>query len=113
VIVCEDSVSKILAILSHPLRREVLNFINEKGERSFTDLLDLLQVDTGKLSFHLRSLSAFTEQTPTGKYKLSKTGERALRVVREVESWAEGADVNKKAEQLPYASFKMKVTHFS
>jgi uncharacterized RDD family membrane protein YckC len=106
VTVYEDSVSKVLSILSHPLRREILTFIHEKGECSFTDLLNALVVDTGKLSFHLRTLSAFTEQTATGKYKLSKTGDRALRIIRDVENWAEGADIRRKASQLPYASFK-------
>ena len=50
----QESVSKILSMLSHPLRREILLNLNGKGEPSFTDLLNLLEVDTGKLSFHLR-----------------------------------------------------------
>jgi uncharacterized RDD family membrane protein YckC len=69
-------------------------------------MLNMLEVDTGKLSFHLRTLSAFTRQTSTGKYKLSKTGERALRAIRDVEGWAESADVKTKQAQLHYASFK-------
>ena len=69
-------------------------------------------MDTGKLSFHLRSLSAFIEQTPTGKYKLSRTGENAVRVINDVESWAEVADVNRKATQLPLASFGKRVAAF-
>lgn len=108
----EDHVSKILSILSHRLRREILSFIHEKGECSFTDLLNLLQVDTGKLSFHLRTLSAFVQQTPTGKYKLSKTGERALRIIRDVETWSEGAGLRAKTAQLPYASFKRRAYAF-
>ena len=52
----QENISKILSILSHPLRREILLNLSEKGESSFTDLLNLLKVDTGKLSFHLRSL---------------------------------------------------------
>jgi uncharacterized RDD family membrane protein YckC/DNA-binding HxlR family transcriptional regulator len=112
VAVYEDSVSKILSILSHPLRRDILSFINEKGECTFTDLLNVLEVDTGKLSFHLRTLSTFTEQTPRGKYKLSKTGERALRVIRDVEGWAEGADISRKAARLPYASFRSRSLAF-
>lgn len=102
----EDSVSKILSILSHPIRREILSFIHEKGESSFTDLLNVLQVDTGKLSFHLRTLSAFTEQSTTGKYRLSKSGEHALRIVRDIEGWAEGAIINPKAHKIAYASFQ-------
>lgn len=101
----QQNVSKILSILAHPLRREILLIISHRGECSFTDLMNVLKVDTGKLSFHLRALSAFTEQTQTGKYKLNKTGERAVRVISDVESWAEVADVNRKATHLPFASF--------
>ena len=102
----QDNVSKILSVLSHPLRREILLDLSENNESSFTDLLNLLKVDTGKLSFHLRSLAAFIEQTPTGKYKLSRAGESAVRVIHDVEGWAEVADVQRKESQLPLASFK-------
>jgi uncharacterized RDD family membrane protein YckC len=66
----------------------------------------MLKVDTGKLSFHLRTLAPFIEQTSTGKYKLSRAGESAVRVIHDVESWAEVADIQSKASQLPLASFK-------
>lgn len=104
----QESVSKILSVLSHPLRREILLTLRDKDECSFTDLVNAVKVDTGKLSFHLRSLSPFMEQTQTGKYKLSKTGENAVRVIMDVESWAEVADVSGKASHLPLASFKMR-----
>ena len=108
----QGNVSKILTVLSHPLRREILLELSENGESSFTDLLNLLKVDTGKLSFHLRSLSPFIEQTPTGKYKLSRAGESAVRVIRDVEGWAEVADVQRKASQLPIASYKKRIAAF-
>jgi uncharacterized RDD family membrane protein YckC len=72
----------------------------------------LLKVDTGKLSFHLRSLSPFIEQTSNGKYKLSRAGESAVRVIHDVEGWAEVADVQGKASQLPLASFRKRVFAF-
>src|SRR5665647_712836 len=102
----QGNVSKILSVLSHPLRREILLDLSDNGESSFTDLLNLLKVDTGKLSFHLRSLSPFIEQTSSGKYKLSRAGESAVRVIHDVEGWAEVADVERKASSLPLASFK-------
>jgi uncharacterized RDD family membrane protein YckC/DNA-binding HxlR family transcriptional regulator len=108
----QENISKILSILSHPLRREILLNLSEKGEASFTDLLNLLKVDTGKLSFHLRSLEVFIEQTPTGKYKLSRAGENAVRVVHDVEGWAEVADVQRKESQLLLASFKKRTLAF-
>ena len=102
----QTNVSKILSVLSHPIRREILLDLSEKNESSFTELLNMLKVDTGKLSFHLRTLAPFIEQTPTGKYKLSRAGESAVRVIRDVEGWAEVADIQSKASTLPLASFK-------
>jgi uncharacterized RDD family membrane protein YckC len=109
----QENISKVLSILSHPLRREILLHLSEKGESSFTDLLNLLKVDTGKLSFHLRSLEAFIEQTPSGKYKLSRAGESAVRVIHDIEGWAEVADVQRKESQLPLASLKKRVSAFA
>jgi len=108
----QKNISKILSILSHPLRREILLNLSEKGEASFTELLNLLKIDTGKLSFHLRSLEVFIEQTPMGKYKLSRAGESAVRVIHDVEGWAEVADVQRKVSQLPLASIKNRIFAF-
>jgi len=105
----QETVSKVISVLSHPLRREILLTLSNKGECSFTELLNVVKVDTGKLSFHLRSLSAFMDQTRAGKYKLNRTGENAVRVILDVESWAEVADVSRKASQLHLASFKMRI----
>ncbi|MCL1977764.1 MAG: RDD family protein [Candidatus Bathyarchaeota archaeon] len=108
----QGNVSKILSVLSHPLRREILLDLSEKGESSFTDMLNLLKVDTGKLSFHLRNLSPFIEQTPNGKYKLSRAGESAVRVIHDVESWAEAADIEREQSQLPLASFSKRLSAY-
>jgi uncharacterized RDD family membrane protein YckC len=108
----QDNVSKVLSVLSHPLRREILLDLSDNGESSFTDLLNLLKVDTGKLSFHLRALAPFIEQTPSGKYKLSRAGEAAVRVVHDVEGWAEAADVQGKATSLPISSFQKRTSAF-
>ncbi len=108
----QENVSKILSMLSHPLRREVLLHLSEKGEASFTDLLNLLKVDTGKLSFHLRSLEAFIEQTQSGKYKLSRAGESAIRVIHDIEGWAEVADVQKRVSHLALALFMKRAMAF-
>jgi uncharacterized RDD family membrane protein YckC/DNA-binding transcriptional ArsR family regulator len=89
----QEDISRILSVLSHPLRREILLNLSEKSELSFTDLMNSLNVDTGKLSFHIRSLVGFIEQTPTGKYRLTKSGENAMRLIRDLETWAVEAEV--------------------
>jgi len=99
-------VSKILSALSHPLRREILSYLSEKQECSFTDLMNALNVDTGKLSFHIRNLVSFLEQTSTGKYRLSKVGENAVILIKDLEAWAVEADIVKKTSMLPLANFK-------
>jgi len=108
----QENVTKVLSVLSHPLRREILLELSNNGESSFTDLLNLLKVDTGKLSFHLRSLSSFIEQSPNGKYRLSRAGESAVSVIHDVEGWAEVADVQGKATSLPLASFDKRAIAF-
>ncbi len=108
----EENVSRILLALSHPLRREILSNLSEKGECSFTDLMNALHVDTGKLSFHIRSLEDFLEQTPTNKYKLTKAGENAIRLIRDLELWAVEVDAAKKGSLLPIAAFEKRVYAF-
>lgn len=109
----EESVSRILSELSHPLRREILLKLDERVELSFTDLLHTLDVDTGKLSFHIRSLGIFLEQTPTGKYQLSKLGENAVVFIKDVEAWAVEADISSKVSVLPIAALKERIYAFS
>ncbi len=108
----QENVSKVLSVLSHKIRRQILVILCDKGESSFTDLMNALNIDTGKLSFHIRTLQPFLEQTENGKYKLSRAGEDAVRVVRDVESWAEVADVERKGTQLPLASFARRTAAF-
>jgi uncharacterized RDD family membrane protein YckC/DNA-binding transcriptional ArsR family regulator len=108
----QDSVSQVLSELSHPLRREILMSLDERVELSFTELMKLLDVDTGKLSFHIRSLTRFLEQTPAGKYQLSRLGENAVVFIKDVEAWAVEADVSRKASVLPLAALTRRVYAF-
>ena len=108
----QSNVSKILSALSHPLRREILEYLSEEQEGSFTDLMNALNIDTGKLSFHIRNLGVFLEQTPSGKYKLSKTGENAMILIKDLEAWAVEAELAKKTSTLPFASLKKRTYAF-
>ncbi|MBS7633200.1 RDD family protein, partial [Candidatus Bathyarchaeota archaeon] len=64
------------------------------------------------LSFHLRNLEAFLQQTPSGKYKLSKVGQNAIVLVRDVEAWAVEVKIATKTSTLPLASFRKRVAAF-
>jgi uncharacterized RDD family membrane protein YckC len=105
----KDVVSKILSALSHTLRRKILSNLSEKQELSFTDLMNALEIDTGKLSFHIRSLDGFLEQTSSGKYRLSQLGENSVGVIKNIESWAVTENMGKQAQVLPVAELKSRV----
>lgn len=108
----QESVSRILTVLSHPLRREILIILNEKGECSFTELMNALSVDTGKLSFHIRNLLCLIEQTPSGKYALNKLGENAVRLVMDLEVWASEMNVQERINSIPLASLRKRTYAF-
>jgi uncharacterized RDD family membrane protein YckC len=108
----QETVSKILSVISHSLRREILLELSEKNECSFTELMNALNIDTGKLSFHIRSLGVFLEQTPSGKYRLSRLGENAVRLIKDLEAWAPEAETAAKTTNLPLATFKKRTLAF-
>ena len=92
----EENVSKILSVLSHPLRRQIILYLKQEEKGSFTDLATATGVDTGKLSFHLRALADFLEQTPEGKYKLGIRGKNAIVLIKDLDDWAIASEISDK-----------------
>jgi len=81
----EENVSKILRVLSHNIRRDILLLLQKK-EQSFSELMSILEIDTGKMSFHLRILAQFIDRTESGKYKLNRFGKNALVILKDIEA---------------------------
>jgi DNA-binding transcriptional ArsR family regulator len=76
----------IFAALKHPVRRQILLFLEQKGEASFTDIQKALCInDTGLLSYHLGELTPLVEQSARGKYRLSEIGQTSVALFRKVE----------------------------
>lgn len=108
----EENVSKLLLVLSHKLRRDILLILDEKKEQSFSELMNTLDVDTGKMSFHLRNLKLFLEQTPAGKYKLNRIGQNALRLIKDAESLSIDVDFLKTQSSRHIAKFSRRALAF-
>ena len=102
----EDIVSRVLSVLSHPLRRKIILHLDEAKECSFTDLTKKFCVGTGKLSFHLRAQEEFLEQTPEGRYRLSIAGQNAINVIKYIQEWR--FDINSVGRKLLYSISNMK-----
>ena len=81
----EENISQILRVLSHNIRREILIILRTK-EQSFSELMSILDIDTGKMSFHLRILKQFIDRTESGKYKLNRFGKNALVILKDIEA---------------------------
>jgi DNA-binding transcriptional ArsR family regulator len=76
----------IFAALKHPVRRQILVFLEQKGEASFTDIQNAVCInDTGLVSYHLGELAPLVEQSARGKYRLSEIGQTSIALFRKVE----------------------------
>ena len=81
-----DEYDAIFAALKHPLRRQILLLLEEKGKASFTDIQNAVGInDTGLISYHLKELAPLVEQSARGKYSLSEVGQTSMALFRKVE----------------------------
>jgi DNA-binding transcriptional ArsR family regulator len=81
-----DEYDEIFAALKHPVRRQILLFIEERGEASFTQVQNAVGIeDTGLMSYHLKELAPLVEQSERGKYRLSEVGQAGAELFQKVE----------------------------
>ena len=81
-----DEYDEIFAALKHPVRRQILLFLEEHGEASFTQVQNAVGIDdTGLMSYHLKELAPLVEQSERGKYRLSEVGEAGAELFQIVE----------------------------
>ena len=81
-----DEYDEIFAALKHPVRRQILLFLEERGEASFTQIQNVVGVeDTGLMSYHLKELAPLVEQSERGKYRLSEVGQAGVELFQRVE----------------------------
>lgn len=81
-----DEYDEIFAALKHPIRRQILLLLEQKGEVSFTDIQNAVGInDTGLMSYHLKELAPLVKQSNRGKYCLSEVGQASVELFRKVE----------------------------
>jgi DNA-binding transcriptional ArsR family regulator len=85
----EETYSVIFAALKHPVRRRILRMLSDE-ERTYTQMLTELDLDTGHLNYYLESLGELLAKTDDGKYRLSEFGRAALDLMDGVEEPKEG-----------------------
>jgi DNA-binding transcriptional ArsR family regulator len=82
-----DDYDRIFSALKHPIRRQILLFLENKGEASFAEIQKDQSIDdTGLLSYHLKELTPLIMQSVRGRYSLSETGRASLALFKKVEA---------------------------
>jgi anaerobic ribonucleoside-triphosphate reductase len=87
---------KVLKAVSSPLRLQILNLVFEKGDLSYTELMNSLKMnpsrDAGRFAYHLKFLlkaDLLEADTETKKYALTDLGKMVLDVADRVEKKAD------------------------
>jgi DNA-binding transcriptional ArsR family regulator len=71
----------VFKTLSNQKRRDIIRFIGEKKEATFTEIKNSIEIeDTPSLSYHLTALDCLIVQK-NGKYSLSELGQDAYNLV--------------------------------
>jgi DNA-binding transcriptional ArsR family regulator len=100
-----DEYDEIFAALKHPVRRQILLFLEERGEASFTQIQNAVGIeDTGLMSYHLKELAPLVEQSERGKYRLSEVGQAGVELFQRVERERQRSSVAVRTEIDKYLS---------
>jgi DNA-binding HxlR family transcriptional regulator len=76
---------EIFKALGNKNRRNIIKTLGDKGKVSFTDILhDIGDIDSPKLSYHLRSLKGMIEQSE-GQYSLTEIGNAAVFLMNKID----------------------------
>jgi DNA-binding transcriptional ArsR family regulator len=87
----EEIYSIMFTSLKHPVRRKILRMLNEKP-MAFMEMVELLDVSSSHLTYHLESLGELLAKTETGEYRLSSFGKAAASAMKGVEEAPELAN---------------------
>jgi DNA-binding transcriptional ArsR family regulator len=71
--------SLLITALNHPLRRKILTQLAVRTT-TYTELLHILDVESGHLAYHLRSMAKLIDKGPAG-YTLTPQGCEAMRFI--------------------------------
>jgi hypothetical protein len=79
---------EVFKALDHQMRRDVLRYVGEAKQVSFTEIMNNVKVpDSPTLSYHLKTLGPFVEQR-NGKYGLTVMGRDAYSLLLKTTSYS-------------------------
>jgi hypothetical protein len=71
-------------ILKDETRQRILFTLNERGNQSYTDLMNSQGItSTGKMNYHIKMLNGLVSKNQDGLYSLTEKGKLAIRLMEE------------------------------
>ena len=95
----EETYSLIFSSLKHPIRRKILRMLTSK-RMMFSEILSILSIDSGHLSYHIQNLGELITRSSDGKYELSSVGAAAVKLMDGVEEQPKSLTRQKTKETL-------------
>lgn len=84
----------ILNGVGHEQRRSILKIIDGSSDGViYSDILNELQLNTGKLNYHLKLLDGLIERGENRRYVLTSLGEKSMRLLRGISEDLDDAEV--------------------
>lgn len=76
-----DDAAKLHSALGHPIRKNLIEYLDKKGEAGFKELKDDLGVTVGTLYYHIEILDDLVTQNTKRKYMLTDKGKAAKKLL--------------------------------
>jgi len=70
-------------ILKDPTRRKIVQHLSSKGQLTYMELMNLLEItNTGKFNYHLKILADLIQKEDDGRYSLTERGQLASQLLQ-------------------------------
>lgn len=100
----ESLEQEVFKALDHQMRRDILRYVGEGRECTFTDILTKVKVpDSPTLSYHLKTLAPFIEQQ-SGKYRLTPMGKDSYNLLLKAGTYNKLAVFQKQRLEVTFAN---------
>ena len=93
--IAKEAEEIILQGIGHEERRNILKIIGSAPEGViYSEILDELQLNTGKLNYHLKLLTGLIERDETRHYHLTKLGKKSVMVLNSMTEDLDEEEIN-------------------
>jgi len=89
--VSDDQLQPLFTALGHPVRRDVIRLLREKGPQTYSQILAELRLETGTFNYHLERLSGLLGRLEDGRYQLNDRGLAAYELITQAKTGVRGS----------------------